>query len=559
MTNPVILALADESDAFTLTVQELRKRYGNDYQVDTFTSASQALDRLNELRELGHQVALILVSYWMDKMDGADFLDQVHHLHPNARRGLLVKYGDPSAALDVLRAINLGVADDWGSFPVAVGDEGFHSLITRFLEGWSREHHPLFELVRIVGERWDRRSYELRDLLRRNGISYGFYDVKSSEGRALLEASGYDDDHLPVLVLMDGRSFANPSKAELADALESSMIFDITGVPKGKLVDVVIVGAGPAGLSAAVYGASEGLQTVVIEREAIGGQAGMSSRIRNYLGFPTGISGRELAARAYRQAWLFGADFAFAQTAVGLEERQGALALFLDDGSEVLTKTVVLTMGVSYRRLGIPALEELIGAGVFYGSSTSEALMFEGKHVFVIGGGNSAAQSALHLANYAEKVTILVRSRSLSYMSEYLVHEIENVPNIYLRRETQVVDGGGERRLEWLALQKKGSSEVETVPAEAAFVLIGAIPHTDWLPETIQRVGRGYIVTGPDLLKKGTPPQSWPLKRQPLLLETSMPGVFAAGDVRHRSVKRVASAVGEGSITIKLIHQYLFR
>jgi thioredoxin reductase (NADPH) len=364
---------------------------------------------------------------------------------------------------------------------------------------------------------------------------------------------------LPVVILLDGRTLANPSKADLADALESSMIFDITGYPEGKVVDVVIVGSGPAGLSAAVYGASEGLRTVIIEREAIGGQAGMSSRIRNYLGFPTGISGRELATRAYRQAWLFGADFALAQTAVGLEERGEHRAVILADGKEIVAKTVVLTMGVSYRRLGIPALEELIGAGVFYGASTSEALMFEGKQVFVIGGGNSAAQSALYLANYAERVSMLVRGRSLSHMSDYLVHEIENVPNIEIRRETEVVDGGGKHRLEWLKLQKRGSDEVKTLPAEAVFVLIGATPHTNWLPDSIQRVGRGYIVTGPDLLKNGNPPEDWPLKRYPLLLETSLPGVFAAGDVRHHSVKRVASAVGEGSIAIKLIHQYLFR
>jgi thioredoxin reductase (NADPH) len=404
--------------------------------------------------------------------------------------------------------------------------------------------------MKIIGEGWSARSHEFRDLLERYGVWFGFYEADSAQGKTLLQRAGKPDGPLPVVILYDGRVLANPSAAEVADALGANEGFE------GGLYDLAIVGAGPAGLSAAVYGASEGLRTVVIEREAIGGQAGTSSLIRNFLGFTTGISGSELANRAYSQAWLFGAQFYLLREVTGLRAEGSTRVLTISDGTEIESRTVVLAPGATYQRLGIPSLETLVGSGVFYGGTVSEARAMKGKQVFVAGAGNSAGQAALHLANYAERVTIVARGASLGdSMSDYLVKEIGVTENITVRRHTQIVEGHGTRRLDGLVLRHTVSDTQETVPADGLFVLIGSQPHTDWMPDSIWRDPRGFILTGNDLIQAGALPEGW--TRPPLVLETSLPGVFAVGDARHRSVKRVASAVGEGGIAVQLIHEYL--
>jgi thioredoxin reductase (NADPH) len=554
----LIVAVEGDAAAREMISGELKKRYGEDYEILIFNGSSSALQALGEYQAAGDEVAILLVSYWLDEMNGEEFLQESCQYYPHARRGLLHRWGDHSAAEPVVKALGLGTIDAVGPKPAIPGDEMFHKMVTDFLHEWTAEHRPPFVIMHVLGEQWERRSHQIRDLLERNDIPYAFHDLDSEEGQRLLQQSAAPEGPFPVVLVTTGRTLTNPSNAELAEALNVSSVYEGQSALGDDVVDVVVVGAGPAGLSAAVYGASEGLQTVVLEREALGGQAGMSSRIRNYLGFPRGISGNDLASRAYNQAWLFGANFTFTQEAVGLETRGEERVVRLSDGSEIRTRTVVLAMGARYRQLEIEALDRLVGAGVFYGSAGSEAMALKGQPVYVIGGGNSAGQAAVYLARYARQVTMLVRGESLAdSMSEYLISEIENSENVDVRLQTEVVGGGGDYRLEKLVLRDRRTGEEETVEAAALFVLIGATPRTDWLPETVKRDAQGYIMTGGDLLQNGEKPQSWPLQRMPLLLETSVPRVFAAGDVRYRSVKRVASAVGEGSIAIQLIHQVL--
>jgi thioredoxin reductase (NADPH) len=440
------------------------------------------------------------------------------------------------------------VAKPWGS-----PDETFHRFVTESLQEWAEDHRPGLSLVQIVGEQWSPRCHELRDLLDRNSVVHTFHDNDSERGRALLQRLGVAESECPIAILADGRVLKNPSNSELGDALQTLTMLDISSPVEKRTFDVVVVGAGPAGLSAAVYGASEGLETLVVEREAIGGQAGTSSLVRNYLGFPTGISGNDLAERAYHQAWTFGAHFLIAREVAGLARQDEHLLLALSDGRQVRSRAVILATGATYRRLGIPELEAFTGAGVFYGAAVSEARAMTGQQVYVIGGGNSAGQSAMHLAKYADHVTLLVRGPSLEKsMSEYLIRELEADETITVRLNTQAVGGGGDYRLRWLRLEDRVSRHRERVEAGAVFVLIGAKPHTTWLPAAVVRDEGGYIVTGQDL-----PAGEGEGQRTPYPLETSMAGVFAAGDVRHRSVKRVASAVGEGSIAIAQVHQYL--
>jgi thioredoxin reductase (NADPH) len=471
----------------------------------------------------------------------------------------MIDRGDASASKTILEAIALNSAHAYGMKPWTETDESFHRFVSRFLDVWARGNRPHFELVRLIGPRQHRRCFELRNALNRNGVAYGFYETGSSEGGEILESLELADVQDPVAVLVDGTVLVDPTNRELAEALDLTTFLDVTGVPVDEIVDVTVVGAGPAGLSTAVYAASEGLHTVVVEREAIGGQAGMSSRIRNYLGFPTGISGSELAQRAFQQAWLFGADFTFAQSAQKLEDKGDHKLLILSDGTPIRTRTVVLALGVSYRRLGLEGIDDLLGAGVFYGSPASEALAMRGHRVFVVGGGNSAGQAAVHLARFARNVTMLVREHSLAvYMSDYLVQEIARCDNIEVQLESEVVGGGGEGHLEFLMISDGSGQPPRRESAEALFVLIGAQPQTDWLPDSIERVGNGYIVTGEDLMdSQGNLPETWRLRRRPLPFETSLPGVFAAGDVRLHAIHRVASAVGEGAIAVHQLHQYL--
>ncbi len=502
---------------------------------------------LTRLSDAGDDVALVLAAQWLSGTTGSELLVRVRQLHPHAKRALLVPWrawGDRPTAEAILDSMALGRIDYYVLRPAASPDELFHQSITSFLLDWSRARLIAPHTTRLVAQSWSGRAYELRDVLERCVMPHAFYLAESSEGRELIARAG-GETKLPLVLLPDGKVLGDPSDTEMAEAVGASV------EPRRDAFDVVIVGAGPAGLSAAVAGASEGLDTLVIDAGGIGGQATASSMIRNYLGFPRGVSGSRLAERAYNQAWVFGASFVFMQRATGLDRVGDRLVVTLSDGRRVGARAVILATGATYRRLDVPALEAFDGAGVFYGGPGSEAHAMAGKEALIVGGANAAGQAALHLARYARRVTLVVRARSLrARMSHYLVREVEATPNVQVRLGTSVVDGGGEGRLEYLVLREGAAGEHETVAADGLFVLIGARPHTDWLPAEVARDAHAFLLTGADLPED----HSWRLNRLPYLLETSMPGVFAVGDVRHGSVKRVASAVGEGSIAIQFVH-----
>ena len=549
MGKPVVL-LADGSQTRGRVEEELGKRYGADYRVITTGSAQEALEALAKLRDGQSQVSLVLAGQWLQDATGTELLARVRQLDPAARRVLLITWGDQASMTAVVQATVLGHLDAYVVRPGTPPDEVFHRSVTEQLGEWARSNLPGIEVVRVVGEEWASRSHELRELLGRNGVPFSFYPADSPEGRRLLEQG--PGKALPTVVMFDGRVLADPSNAEVAEAL------GVLTTPGRGRYDVTVIGAGPAGLAAAVYGASEGLSTVVVEPEAIGGQAGTSSLIRNYLGFPSGVSGGDLAVRAYTQAWSFGAEYVYGNPATSLRPEGSELVVTVADGTEVRSRAVVVASGMAYRRLGIPALDALTGAGVFYGAAASEAKAVQGSEVFVVGGANSAGQAAVHLAKYAARVTLLARGRSLAdSMSEYLIREIDAAPNIAVRCRVAVTGGAGQNRLESLTLTDLESSAAETVGAGALFVLIGAEPRTQWLPAAVRRDQSGFVITGTDLLDDGRPAGDWPLRRLPMFLESSVPGVFAVGDVRYGSVKRVASAVGEGSTAIRLVHDYL--
>jgi thioredoxin reductase (NADPH) len=548
---PRILVVEDESEVRARIRGELERRYGSDYRVRCVGSATDALARLEGWREAGDRVALVLADQWMPDMLGEEFLGCARALYPDAKRALLVKFGawgHRETADAMLRAMARGNIDYYVLKPWRRADEYFHRTITEFLQEWERASSGAPQEVAVVCEWRSPRAHQLRQLLARNGVPHVAHDTDSPEGRRILAEADQEGTREPVVVLVGGGVLVDPTNVELADAYGVS-----TRLDEQSDFDVVVVGAGPAGLAAAVYASSEGLETLVVERESIGGQAGSSSKIRNYLGFARGVSGAELAQRAYQQAWIFGARFLHTRSVTALRPEGGRYALELSDGSEATATVVVLATGIAYRRLGIPELEALQGTGVFYGASVSEARAYTGQEVYVVGGGNSAGQAAVHLGRYAARVTILVRRASLAQtMSSYLINEIEAAENIEVRPHSEVAGGAGEGALKSVELRDCRSGEVETVPAAALFLMIGAQPHTEWLPETICRDERGYLLTGSDL-----PEGDWPLERPQLMLETSLPGVFAVGDARRGSTKRVASAVGEGSVVIEQVHQLL--
>jgi len=546
MAKPVIVVVDDEEASRRALTEELESRYGGHYQIVSAASPDLGLARLEELRADGSPVPLVLADQWMPGMTGTQFLARVKQVISTARRGLLISWGDRSAVAPILEAAALGWLEFYVPKPAWSPDEQFHRVVTESLEEWWREQGGRFEAVTVIGEQVAARTHEIRDILSRTSVPFGFYPSDSPEGRQALERLGVGQLAGPVVALYNGIVLVEPGNAQVAEALG----LDVR--PAGHIYDVAVVGAGPAGLAAAVYGASEGLSTALLEREAFGGQAGTSSRIRNYLGFPHGVSGAELAWRAYQQAWGFGAHFIYGNPATSLAADEDLRVVVLEDGSQVRARAVVIATGVSYRRLAVPGLEALAGAGVFYGAGTVEAQAVAGKPVYVVGGGNSAGQAAMHLAKYARQVTILVRSHSLAAsMSSYLIREIGNAPNIGVRYQAEVASGGGDGHLEHLLLRDRETGATTPVPAAGLFILIGAHPFTSWLPEAIDRDQWGFVLTGPDAAAH------WPLQRAPFLLETSLPGVFAVGDIRHGSVKRVASAVGEGSIAIRLVHDYL--
>jgi thioredoxin reductase (NADPH) len=553
MSHPILFLVDDRPKVVAALAGDLERRFGRDHRVLTETSPGAALEALEGLAARDEEVALVVAGQKMAELPGVLTLVRAHELHPSAKRVLLVGRREWTPTNPAVQAMTLGQIDTYLFEPWLPVERFLYLPISQVLADWLPSHGSSFEGIRIVGPRWGTRSHELRDMLTRMGIPHGWYQASSAEGRRLLEEAGEDGARLPVVVFHSGQVFVDPSDAELAAALGFGTR------PAAGTYDLMIVGAGPAGLAAAVYAASEGLDTLVVEPQAAGGQAGTSTMIRNYLGFPRGIGGGDLANRALEQAWLFGANLILAQRATGLRAEGDRRLVELSDGGEVAAKAVVVASGVAWRRLGVPRLEALVGAGVFYGAAGAEARAMEDQEVFVVGAGNSAGQAALHLAKYAASVTLLARGPDLAAsMSDYLVQEIEQAPNVAVRLRTQVVDGLGGRRLEGLVLRCRDDGTTEEVRAAALFVMIGGEPRTEWL-SGVERDDSGYVLTGHDLLGPEGLPAGWPLKRPPLLLETSIPGVFAAGDVRHRSVKRVASAVGEGAAAVQLVHQYLDR
>jgi thioredoxin reductase (NADPH) len=482
-------------------------------------------------------------------MSGLEFLEQAMDLFPHARRALLTAYADTDAAIQAINVVDL---DHYLLKPWDPPEEKLYPVVDALIESWLvTEDKPITE-TQVVGHRWSARSFEVRDFLARNSVPYRWFTVEQPEGQRLLEAAGLDATGIPLVVTPDGESLVDPSVEQLAARV------GLSTTPATDFYDTVIVGGGPAGLGAAVYAASEGLRTVLLERQATGGQAGQSSRIENYLGFPDGVSGGQLTDRARRQAHKFGAEVLTARGVAALEARGSSRVVRFADGGEVAAHTVVLATGVEYHRLRVPGADRLTGLGVFYGSSATEAPSCADQDVYVVGGANSAGQAAVFLARHARRVTLLVRADGLERsMSYYLIHQIRDASNIQVRTRTEVVEVAGQQHLERLKLCDTGTGTVEEIPASFLFVFIGASPCTEWLDGVVARDPVGFVLTGPDLLVDGKRPSGWPLDRDPYHLEGSVPGIFAAGDVRANSVKRVASAVGEGAMAIQLVHRYL--
>jgi thioredoxin reductase (NADPH) len=539
----------DDPGVSRAVARDLRRRYGEQYRIVRAESGADALDALQQMKLRGEQVAIMLADYRMPELNGIEFLERAMDIYPGARRALLTAYADTGAAIDAINVVDL---DYYLLKPWDPPEEKLYPVIDALLEAWlSSDHRPVPEL-KVVGHRWSARSSQTREFLARNQVPYRWFQADEPEGQRLLEAAGVDGLELPVVITSGGEVLVAPGETELANRV------GLPTRPSTGFYDLVVIGGGPAGLGAAVYGASEGLRTLMVERIATGGQAGQSSRIENYLGFPDGVSGAQLTDRARRQAAKFGAEILTTRDVVGLEANGSARTVSFSDGMAIDAHTVILATGVSYRQLTAPGLAEHTGAGVFYGSALTEAVGCTDNDVFIVGGANSAGQAAVYLAKTARSVSILVRGPSLrKSMSHYLVEQVEAVPNITVRTCTEVVEGHGDGHLERLTLRDANTGGTELIDAQYMFVFIGAAPLTDWLDGTVLRDSRGFVLSGPDLPGAGGRPPGWPLERAPYHLETSVPGVFAAGDVRAESAKRVASAVGEGAMAVMLVHRYL--
>jgi len=546
---PALLSVDDDPAVSRAVARDLRRRYGSRYRVVRAESGDAALEALRELKLRGEQVAVLLADHRMPGMTGIEFLEQAMDLFPQARRVLLTAYADTEAAIDAVNVVDL---DHYLLKPWAPPEEKLYPVIDAQLDAWAVSAPPPVPQAKVVGHRWSARSSQVREFLARNQVSYRWFASDSAEGRRLLDAAGVDESAVPLVVTPDGEPLSAPDDATLAARV------GLATSPTTDFYDLVVVGGGPAGLSAALYGASEGLRTALVERVATGGQAGQSSRIENYLGFPDGVSGAQLTERARRQAVRFGAEIVLAADVVGLDVQGSARHVRLADGSVVGAHTVLLASGVAYRELDGPGLSALTGRGVYYGSALTEAPACEDQDVFVVGGANSAGQSAMHLSRTARSVTLVVRGEQLSSsMSHYLVEQLAANPKVRVRTCCEVVEAVGDDHLERLVLRDSRTGEKEEVETSHAFVFIGAVPRTDWLDGTVARDARGFVLAGPDLLDEGRPPSGWPLDRPPYHLETSRPGVFVAGDARAESAKRVASAVGEGAMAVMLVHRYL--
>jgi thioredoxin reductase (NADPH) len=546
---PAILSVDDDPGVSRAVARDLRRRYGDRYRVVRADSGSQALDALREMKLRGDVVAVILADYRMPRMSGIEFLEQAMDLFPAARRVLLTAYADTGAAIEAINVVDL---DYYLLKPWDPPEEKLYPVIDAQVEAWTAADYRPVPETKVVGHRWSARSSEVREFLARNQVPYRWYSSDSPEGERLLLAAEADGRALPLVVTPDGDALLEPSDAELAGRV------GLATTPSADFYDLVVIGGGPAGLGAAVYGASEGLRTVLVERTATGGQAGQSSRIENYLGFPDGVSGDQLTDRARRQAIRFGAELLTTRDVVGLEPTGSGRTVHFADGASVSAHSVILATGVSYQRLAVSGLDRLTGRGVFYGSALTEAANCKGQDVYVVGGANSAGQAAAYLARGASSVTILVRGTTLeASMSYYLIQQLAGMDAVQVRPCTEVIEAHGHDHLERLTLRDNATGTVETVDAGWLFVFIGAAPRTDWLGDLVARDDRGFVLAGPDLAADGGRPPGWTLERAPYHLETSVPGVFVAGDVRAESAKRVASAVGEGAMAVMLVHRYL--
>ena len=549
MGRPAMLTVDDDQAVSRAVARDLRRRYGEDYQILRASSGAEALETLREIKLRGGRVAILLADYRMPQMNGVEFLEQAMDLFPNARRALLTAYADTDAAI---RAINVVDVDHYLLKPWDPPDEKFYPVVDALLEAWQLAGDREVEEVKVVGHRWSAASYQIRDFLARNLVPYRWFAADEPEGRRLLDAAGAGPEAVPLVVTPDGRPLTTPTAAEVAAAV------GLSTAPVRDFYDLIIVGGGPAGLGAAVYGASEGLRTVLVERKAVGGQAGQSARIENYLGFPDGVSGAQLTDRARRQAVKFEAEVLTTRDVVGVAARGGARVVRFGDGTELSAHALIIATGVSYRPLVGPGLAELTGRGVYYGSASTEAASCADTDVFIVGGANSAGQAALFFCRYARSVTLVVRGDTLERsMSYYLIQQIAGTGNIEVRTGTEIAQAHGTDHLEALTLIDNKTGTRSTLPAGHLFVFIGAEPQTDWLDGAVSRDARGFVYTGPDLVVGGRRPVGWDRDRDPYYLESSVPGVFAAGDVRANSVKRVASAVGEGAMAVTLVHTFL--
>ncbi len=552
MPKPILLSVDDDADVLRAIERDLRSQYGADYRVLGSGSPEGALDLLKQLKLRSDSVALLLADQRMPRLDGVHFLQEAMRIYPDAKRALLTAYADTNAAIG---AINEASIHYFFMKPWDPPTEHLYPQLDDLLEDWQASYHPAYSGIRVLGTRWSPRSYELRDFLARNHVPYQWIDAEISandpETKHLLESLGPEAANLPVVLFPDGSKLLDCIPAQVAQKV------GLRTRAQTNFYDLAIIGGGPAGLAAAVYGASEGLHTVMVEREAPGGQAGMSSRIENYLGFPAGLSGGDLARRAVVQAQRFGVEILAAEAAEVRMEGPYRI-IKLADGSEFSCHALMIATGVQWRRLDAPGIDRLQGAGVYYGGGATEAIACKDETVYVIGGANSAGQAAMNFAKYAEKVFILVRGSSLSStMSQYLIDQIKETPKIQVWAHASVVEVHGDTHLEEVSVLCSDTGKIERVPASALFIFIGALPRTDWLAGMVERDDRGFLLTGPDLLVNGGRPKGWTLERDPFLLETNVPGIFAVGDVRHGSVKRVASSVGEGSVAVQFIHQYL--
>ena len=553
MKRPAIVTVDDDPDVLRSVERDLRNRYGDRYRVLSAKSGPEALDLLRRLQQRNDPVSLLLVDHRMPEMNGIETLTEAVHLYPDAKRVLLTAYADTDAAIKAINDVQL---HHYLLKPWHPPELNLYPVLDDLLEDWSGSYRPPFEGLRVLGTRWSPKSYEVREFLARNQVPYQWLDAEAAdripEVKHLVESFGAKTPQLPALLFPDGDRLDQPSSQVLADKLGLRTRAGL------EFYDVAIVGGGPAGLAAAVYGASEGLKTIMVEREAPGGQAGLSSRIENYLGFPAGLPGSAFARRAVDQARRFGVEILSPQETLCVRIDGSYRFLRFTNGTEISCHALILAMGVQWKKLGIPGEDQLQGAGVYYGAGSSEALACRNEDVYLIGGANSAGQAAMNFSKYARRVILLVRGASLAAtMSQYLIDQLTQTPNIEVKPRTRVTEVHGNDRLESITFVSDETGESQTVSAASLFIFIGAEPRTAWLDGLVQRDERGFILTGPDLMHDGKRPRGWSLERDPGLLESSVPGIFAVGDVRHGSIKRVASGVGEGSVAIQLVHQYL--